>query len=118
MNSLNSVLLEGNLVKDPVESRSALDEIECTFTVVSVRSCKKDDETVKEVTTVDVKVYSTLAENCLHHLHKGRGVRIVGRLKQVEGNDDSGNSQIIIQAEHVEFKPVVVPGLEELEKAV
>lgn len=115
MNSLNSVLLEGYLVGEPVESRTALNVIECTFTVASERNYRKDDETIKELTNVSIKVSSTIAESCLKHLQIGRGVRVVGRLKQIECNE---KTQLIIQAEHVEFKPVVVPGNEDLEKAV
>lgn len=118
MNGLNSVLLEGNLIKDPVESRSKSDEIKCTLTVASERNYKIGDESIKDVTTIDVRMNLILAESCLKHLLKGRGVRIVGRLMQVVDNEDPEKSQIIIQAEHVEFKPVVVPGLENLEEAI
>jgi single-strand DNA-binding protein len=39
--------------------------------------------------------------------HKGRGVRVVGRLKQDRWNDANGKqrSKVTIVAEHVEFRP-------------
>ncbi|QEN03343.1 single-stranded DNA-binding protein [Thiospirochaeta perfilievii] len=110
MNSLNSVLLEGFLIGDPIEGRTEQDEMECTFNISSERYYKKDEEIVKEMTTVSVKVYSILADSCARHLQKGRGVRVVGRLKQVFDEDESKTSQVLIQAEHVEFKPIVVAG--------
>ena len=48
-----------------------------------------------------------MAESCEKHLKKGRGVRVVGRLKQDRWTDDDGNShnKIKVVGEHVEFKP-------------
>ena len=64
-----------------------------------------------EVSYFDVETWSKLAEICSDHLAKGRGVRVVGRLKQDRWNDTDGNqkSRIKIVAEHVEFKPVQKP---------
>ena len=44
---------------------------------------------------------------CGEYLKKGRGVRVVGRLKQDRWTDadGKGRSRIFIVAEHVEFKP-------------
>ena len=108
MNSLNSILLEGNLVKDPVERRTSSDTIVCNFTIAVNRTYKKQDDYVKEVSYFDVETWSTLAEVCIKQLEKGRGVRVVGRLKQDRWIDDDENSlsRIKIIAEHVEFKPV------------
>lgn len=108
MNSLNSVLVEGNLVKDPVEKRTPQDTIVCNFTIAVNRTYKKEDDYVQEVSYFDVNVWSSLAEACLKHLCKGRGVRVVGRLKQERWLDDNeqNHSRIKIIAEHVEFKPM------------
>ncbi len=109
MNTLNSVLLEGTLIKDPVERRSDQDVIICTFSVATQRTYKKEDDYIEEKSCFDVAVFSTIAESCLKHLNKGRGVRVVGRLKQDRINEDGDNnrSNVIIVAEHVEFKPVI-----------
>lgn len=45
----------------------------------------------------DIECYGKLADFCEQRFKKGRGIRIVGRLKQVE-------SKIVIIAEHVELK--------------
>jgi single-strand DNA-binding protein len=44
---------------------------------------------------------------CGEYLKKGRGVRVVGRLKQDRWTDPDGkpHSRVEIIAEHVEFKP-------------
>jgi single-strand DNA-binding protein len=44
---------------------------------------------------------------CGEYLKKGRGVRVVGRLKQDRWADADGkaHSRVEIVAEHVEFKP-------------
>ncbi|MGL1892964.1 MAG: single-stranded DNA-binding protein [Spirochaetaceae bacterium] len=106
MNSDNDMLLEGNLVKDPVERRTPQDTIICNFTIAFNRSYKKDDYYVKEVSYFNIEVWSTIAESCLKHLCKGRGFRVVGRLKQDRWVDEIENphSRIKVVTEHVEFK--------------
>ena len=51
--------------------------------------------------------WNRLAEVCNEYLTKGRGVRIVGRLKQDRWEDQEGKTRakVHIVAEHVEFKP-------------
>jgi single-strand DNA-binding protein len=108
MNSLNSILLEGNLTRDPELSKTPKGTPVCNFCVASNRYYKQDEEGVNEVSFFDVEVWSRLAESCAEHLTKGRGVRVVGRLKQDRWEDPEGKprSRIKIVAEHVEFKPV------------
>jgi single-strand DNA-binding protein len=109
MNSLNSVLLEGNLVRDPEERRTSSDTVICSFCIAVNRSYKKDDDYVKEVSYFDIEVWAGLGEICIKNLTKGRGVRVVGRMKQDRWIDDKdeSHSRIKVVAEHVEFKPQV-----------
>lgn len=105
MNSLNSVLLEGNLVADPVR----LDSHFVIFTIESVRFTTIDDVLVKETSKFTITVpKGNLAKICFDTLKKDRGVRVVGRLRQnsIFNEGGKGNSTIEIIAEHVEFKPV------------
>lgn len=106
MNSLNSILVEGNLTKDPVLNTTPKGTAVCNFSVASNRFYRSDDELQKEVSFFDVEVWSRLAERCADELSKGRGVRVVGRLKQDRWQDQEGNprSRIKIVAEHVEFR--------------
>jgi single-strand DNA-binding protein len=107
MNNLNSVLIEGNLVKDPVLRSTPKGTPVCTFTLASNRFFKQDSGLEKEVGYFEVETWAKLAESCRNQGHKGRGVRVVGRLKQDRWNDADGkpHSKISIVAEHVEFRP-------------
>ena len=107
MNNLNSILVEGNLVRDPELSYTTKGMAVCKFSVACNRFYKQDQEFQKEVSYFDVTTWSRLAETCSQYLKKGRGVRVVGRLKQDRWTDaeGKGRSKILIVAEHVEFKP-------------
>jgi single-strand DNA-binding protein len=108
MNSLNSILIEGNLTRDPELRVTPKGTSVCGFSVASNRFYKQDEEYQKEVSFFDVETWARLAETCAEYLEKGRGVRVVGRLKQDRWQDQEGNprSKVKIVAEHVEFKPV------------
>ena len=107
MNNLNSVLIEGNLVRDPELSYTPKGTAVCKFAVGCNRQWKQDDEVQKEVSFFDISTWTRLAEVCGEYLKKGRGVRVVGRLKQDRWTDPDGkpHSRVEIVAEHVEFKP-------------
>jgi single-strand DNA-binding protein len=107
MNNLNSILLEGNLVRDPEISYTPKGTPVCNFSVACNRYYKQEEELQEEVSYFDVTVWNRLAEVCKEYLAKGRGVRVVGRLKQDrwEDNDGKTRSKVHIVAEHVEFKP-------------
>jgi len=107
MNNLNSILLEGNLVRDPEISYTPKGTPVCNFSVACNRYYKQGEELEEEVSYFDVTVWNRLAEVCKEYLAKGRGVRVVGRLKQDRWEDPEGKtrSKVHIVAEHVEFKP-------------
>ena len=107
MNNLNSILIEGNLVRDPELSYTPKGVAVCKFSVACNRQWKQDEEVQKEVSFFDVTTWTRLAENCGEYLKKGRGVRVVGRLKQDRWTDPDGkpHSRVLVIAEHVEFKP-------------
>jgi single-strand DNA-binding protein len=107
MNNLNSVLIEGNLVRDPEIRRTSKGTALCTFSIASNRFFRQDESMEKEVSYFNVETWSKLAENASNLGHKGRGVRVVGRLKQERWTDRDGKAQskIVIVAEHLEFRP-------------
>jgi single-strand DNA-binding protein len=107
MNNLNSILIEGNLVRDPLLRATPKGTSVCTFSLASNRFFKQDSGLEREVSFFDVETWAKLAENCYNLGHKGRGVRVVGRLKQDRwnGSDGKPHSRITIVAEHVEFRP-------------
>jgi single-strand DNA-binding protein len=109
MNSLNSILVEGNLVRDPALTQTPKGTHVCSFSLASNRYYRVDSESEsqKEVSFFDIEVWAKLAEACADNLKKGRGVRVVGRLKQDRWADAEGknHSRLKIIGEHVEFKP-------------
>ena len=107
MNNLNSILIEGNLVRDPELAYTTKGTAVCKFSVASNRFFKQEEEMQKEVSFFEVSTWARLAEVCGEYLKKGRGVRVVGRLRQDRWTDPEGKprSRIEIVAEHVEFKP-------------
>lgn len=107
MNDLNSILVEGNMVRDPELKYTPSGTAVCTFSIASNRSWKKGEEWEKEVSYFDCELWGKLAESIKERTTKGRGVRVVGRLKQERWPDSEGNqkSKVKIVAEHVEVKP-------------
>jgi len=109
MNNLNSILIEGNLVRDPLLRSTQKGTQLCSMILASNRYYKLDSNSnfEKEVSFFDVESWSKLAEACYAKGKKGRGVRVVGRLKQNRWNDTEGktHSRVTIVAEHVEFRP-------------
>jgi single-strand DNA-binding protein len=107
MNNLNSILVEGSLVRDPVYRSTPKGTPVCSFTIASNRYFKNNGTLENEVSFFDVETWAKLAETCRDLGHKGRGIRVVGRLKQDRWTDADGNarSRIVIIAEHAEFRP-------------
>jgi hypothetical protein len=90
MNNLNSILLEGHLVRDPDFRITAKGTPLCTFALASNRYFKQDAELEKEVSYFNVETWAKLAESVKQLGHKGRGVRVVGRLKQERWQNAEG----------------------------
>jgi single-strand DNA-binding protein len=112
MNNLNSILIEGNLVRDPEFKTTPKGTGVCKFPIASNRFFKQESGFEKEVSFFDVESWGKLAENVSKNGHKGRGVRVVGRLKQDRWQNAEGKqmSRVFIVAEHVEFRPDVKNG--------
>ena len=106
MNSLNSVLLEGHLTKDPLLGETPKGTPVCTFGLAVNRYYKQNEEMVQEVSFFDVETWTRLAQYCGAQLKKGTHIRIVGRLKQDRWENPEGNtrSKIKIVGEHMEIQ--------------
>jgi len=107
MNNLNSILIEGNLVRDPELRSTPKGTSVCTFTMASNRYYQSPNGFEKETSFFDVESWGKLAEAVYEKGKKGRGCRVVGRLKQERWTDSEGinHSKITIIAEHIEFRP-------------
>lgn len=115
MNSLNTIMIEGNLTRDPELRETPKGTPVCSFSVASNRFYRYEEELQKEVSFFDIETWARSAERCGEELSKGRGVRVVGRLKQDRWTDGEGkkHSRVKIVADHVEFKPVFTKQAEE-----
>ena len=118
MNNLNSILIEGNLVRDPLFRSTPKGTPLCTFSLASNRFFKQESGLEKKVSFFDVETWAKLAEACNNLGRKGRGVRVVGHLKQDRwtGIDGKPRSKVSIVAEHVEFRPDYKKNTMETEK--
>ena len=118
MNNLNSILVEGNMVRDPEFKTTTKGTAVCKFSIASSRFYRQDDNLEKEVSYFDVESWGKIAESVSNQGRKGRGVRVVGRLKQErwESKEGKAMARIIIVAEHVEYRPEVKKGDAEAEE--
>ena len=112
MNTINSIVIEGRLVRDPVLKLTPNGTEVCSFSLATNRYYMSNNEKVNETSFFDVETWARLAELCGENCTKGRGVRVVGRLKQDRwvGTDGKHYSKIKVVAEHIEFKPLFKNG--------
>lgn len=107
MNQLNSLIIEGNVTREPEFKETANGHKICNIPVAVNRFYKNTDgEGVNEVSFFNIETFGKMAEACQKNCDKGRGIRVVGRLKQSRWTNSEGKtaSRISIIAEHVEFK--------------
>ena len=106
MNQLNSIILEGNVVRKAEMSEPTAGFLVCRFPIAVNRKTKTPDgEPKEEVSFFDVETYGEMAEKCSKYCDKGKGVRVVGRLKQSRWEDNNvKRSKVFVIAEHVEYK--------------
>ncbi|MCR5761619.1 MAG: single-stranded DNA-binding protein [Sphaerochaetaceae bacterium] len=107
MNDLNTVLIEGRLVRDPDLRTFATGQM-CRFSIACARFYfDKDKRWVQDTSFLSVEVWGAAAKVCSDVLKKGRSVRVVGRIRQRTWKDnmEKNREYICIIAEHIEFKP-------------
>ena len=106
MNNLNSVLIEGNMVRDPLIRSTPKGTQVCNFSIASNYYYHQGSNLEKETSFFSVEAWGKLAASCNLQGRKGRGVRVVGRLKQDRwtGADGKSHNRVAIVAEHVEYR--------------
>lgn len=107
MNALNQIILEGNVCKQPEKRTFDGNFRVCTVPIaVSRRFKNREGKNDEEVSYFDIDTYGNLADACEKWCPTGRGIRVVGRLKQDRwtGEDGKKNSRVKVIAEHIEFK--------------
>ncbi len=118
MNQLNSLIIEGNVTRDPEVKQTANGFKVCTVPIAVNRFYKNSNgEGVNEVSYFNIETFGKMADACQEKCTKGRGIRVVGRIKQSRWITTEGKktSKVSIIAEHVEFKKRIVSVAEETE---
>lgn len=106
MNSLNTVIIDGNLTKDVEYVSFQNGGGVAKFAVALNRSYKTDNGEYKNVATfVNVSVFGKIGELCKQYLEKGRAVRVMGSLETESWKDKDGKDQsrLIVRGNSVEF---------------
>jgi single-strand DNA-binding protein len=95
------------MVREPLLKTTPKGTAVCTFNLASNRFYKQNFALQQEVSYFEVEAWAKLAEDANAKGRKGRGVRVVGRLKQERwiGLDGKNRSKVVIIAEHLEFRP-------------
>ena len=109
MKNLNNVVLEGVFAEDPLFRNTPKSGTPvCTFTLVSEwRSHDERSMPVEEVGCFNIEARGHLAEVIRDKGHAGRGVRLIGRLKEDRWTavDGTQKSKVSIVVGHIEFRP-------------
>lgn len=108
--NLNSLIIEGNIV-NKAEVREPKPYFKVTTFIIAVNRFYKDGDgkEVNEVDYFDIECYGNMAQFAADKGEVGRGIRVVGRLKQSVWEDEEGekHSKVFVVAEHIEYKPIV-----------
>lgn len=110
MKNLNSIIIEGVISKDAESKKVASGATVTSFQVSTKGLYKKADGSIEEVISYfDVEMWGeSLAEVMEKYGKEGRGVRLVGRIKQPQWVTEDGQkkTRTVIVGEHIEFKPL------------
>ena len=104
---INSVVIGGNLTREPALKEIGAGKKVASFTVASNRTYLHNGEKKKETSFVDVDVWGPVAENCGKYLTKGSPVVVIGRLKQDQWQTETGEkrSRLKVIASNIQFLP-------------
>ena len=108
MATINSVIVEGNLVRAAELSRWGDGTPYCRFTVASNESYKDQNGQWQDIPSfIDCLCKGPYAESMAKHLLKGRRITVQGRLKQQRWTDDAGNkkSAIVVKVSEISLAP-------------
>jgi len=106
MPEINSVLVAGNLTKDPSLRRTSNGTPVANFFIASNRRFKDNTGQWREdVCYVGVVAWYKLAESCYENLKKGSAVLIDGELqsRSLKSNDGSNHNIVEIKARRIQF---------------
>ena len=109
MNQMNQIVIEGNVVRDTQIRETARGTRVCMIPIATNRFYRDMKGSLqKETAFFDVEAWGeNFCKTAVKMAKKGRGLRVVGRLKQDRWKNSEGKaaSKIYIVAEHIDFKP-------------
>lgn len=104
MSSINSVVIVGNLTRDPELKTLPSGAQVCELGVAVNERIKRGDQWEDYANFFDVSVFGGQATSCANYLSKGRQVAVKGRLRQSRWEKDGAKrSKVAIVAEDVQF---------------
>jgi len=106
MPELNSVIIAGNLTKDPVFRQTINNTPVVNFHIAANRRYKdSNNQWQEDVCYVGVVAWNKLADSCRDHLKKGNAVLVDGELQsRTFKTDDERNRTIVeIKARRIQF---------------
>lgn len=89
MQDLNSVVLEGNLVRDPEVRFTPNGNPVASFAIAVNKQFVQNGEKKESVSYIDIVVWGKQAEHCGQYLSKGSKVIVEGSLEQRRWDDKS-----------------------------
>ena len=107
MSDTNTVIVTGNLTRDPELRYTPKGVAVANVGLASNRKYRQGDEIKDEACFIDVTVFGSTAEAVAKHLDKGRKVLVEGRLRFHSWENEVGQkrSKLDVIAERVNFLP-------------
>jgi single-strand DNA-binding protein len=106
MPELNSVIIAGNLTKDPIYRQTTNGTPVVNFSVASNRRYRDSkDDWQEDVCYVGIVAWNKLAESCRDKLRKGNAVLVEGELQSRTFKTEKGDSKTIVEikARRIQF---------------
>ena len=103
--SINSVVLVGNLTKDPELRHTPSGTAVTTLRIAVNDRVKRGEEWQDAAYYFDVTVWGRTAENCAQYLAKGRPVGVQGKLtwREWDAQDGTKRQSVEVVADNVQF---------------
>lgn len=105
MQSINRVVLTGNLTRDPETRTTPSGTTICQLRIACNTRSKQGGEWVEKAHFFDVTCFGSLAENCHKYLARGRSIALDGRLDWHEWTTNEGAKRQAVQvvADTIQF---------------
>jgi single-strand DNA-binding protein len=103
--NINSVVLVGNLTKDPELRHTPSGTAVTTLRVAVNDRVKRGEEWTDAAYYFDVTVWGRTAENCAQYLSKGRPVGVQGKLtwREWDAQDGTKRQAVEVVADNIQF---------------